>query len=52
MKFKKPPFTHEQQLDQVIQRGLACADRAEALHYLGYLIYYRPANSFLKVMAN
>lgn len=43
MKFIKPPFTHEQQLDQVIQRGLACADRAEALHYLGHINYYRLA---------
>lgn len=25
----------------MIQRGLACADRAEALHYLGHLNYYR-----------
>lgn len=41
MKFNKPPFTHEQQLDQLIQRGLVCADRAEVLHYLGHLNYYR-----------
>ena len=41
MKFNKPPLTHEQQLDQLIQRGLACADRAEALHYLGHINYYR-----------
>ena len=41
MKFNKPPLSHEQQLDQLIQRGLACADRAEALHYLGHLNYYR-----------
>lgn len=41
MKFSKPPFTHEQQLDQLIQRGLHCADRAQALHYLGHLNYYR-----------
>ncbi len=41
MKFNKLPFTHEQQLDQLIQRGLSCADRAEALDYLGHLNYYR-----------
>ena len=39
MKFNKLPFTYEQQLDQLIQRGLACADSAEALHYLGHLNY-------------
>lgn len=41
MKFNKPPLTHEQQLDQLIQRGLVCTDRAEALHYLRHLNYYR-----------
>ncbi len=41
MKFNKPPLTHEQQLDQLIQRGLVCTDRAEALHYLKHLNYYR-----------
>jgi abortive infection bacteriophage resistance protein len=41
MKFAKPPFTHEQQLDQLVQRGLVCTDRAKALHYLGHLNYYR-----------
>jgi abortive infection bacteriophage resistance protein len=41
VKFSKPPFTHDQQLDQLIQRGLVCDDRAEALHYLGHINYYR-----------
>ena len=41
MKFGKPPLTLEQQLDQLIQRGLACVDRALALHYLTHLNYYR-----------
>ncbi|WP_220476987.1 hypothetical protein [Massilia cavernae] len=41
MKYRKRPFTHEQQLDQLIQRGLVCANRAEALHYLGHINYYR-----------
>lgn len=41
MKFNKPPLTLEQQLDQLIQRGLHCADHTHALHYLGHLNYYR-----------
>ncbi len=41
MKYHKPPFTHEQQLDQLIQRGLACANRSAALHCLGHINYYR-----------
>lgn len=41
MKFNKPPLTLEQQLDQLIQRGLHCGNRANALHYLGHLNYYR-----------
>lgn len=41
MKYSKPPFTHAQQLDQLVNRGLACADRAQALHQLAHLNYYR-----------
>lgn len=41
MKFNKPALTLEQQLDQLIQRGLQCKDRAQALHYLSHLNYYR-----------
>lgn len=41
MKFTKPPLTHEQQLDQLIQRGLSCPDRDAALHYLAHINYYR-----------
>lgn len=41
MKYNKPPLTHTQQLDQLIRRGLACGDRAEALHALEQLNYYR-----------
>lgn len=41
MKFSKPALTIEQQLDQLIQRGLHCNDRARALHYLTHLNYYR-----------
>jgi abortive infection bacteriophage resistance protein len=41
VKFIKPALTLEQQLDQLIQRGLHCDDRAQALHYLAHLNYYR-----------
>jgi abortive infection bacteriophage resistance protein len=41
MKFNKPPLTLEQQLDQLIHRGMQCADRDQALHYLTHLNYYR-----------
>lgn len=43
MRFDKPPFTYEQQLDQLIQRGMQCTDRNKALHYLAHLNYYRLA---------
>ena len=41
MKFDKLPLDYEQQLDQLIRRGLICVDRTRALHYLGHLNYYR-----------
>ncbi len=41
MKYTKPPLSHAQQLDQLLQRGMVCTDRAQALHYLGHLNYYR-----------
>jgi abortive infection bacteriophage resistance protein len=41
VKFSGPPFTHEQQLGLLTERGLACADHAEALHCLSHLNYYR-----------
>ena len=41
MRFDKPPLTYEQQLDQLIQRGMQCTDRNKALHYLAHLNYYR-----------
>ena len=41
MKFNKPPLSHEQQLDQLIRRGLSCADRAGAIQALGHINYYR-----------
>lgn len=41
MKFGKSPLLLEQQLDLLIERGMQCADRAKALHYLTHLNYYR-----------
>lgn len=41
MQFKKPALSYEQQLQQLIDRGLVCADRSVALHYLSHLNYYR-----------
>ena len=41
MKFNKPPKTFEEQVDLLIQRGMTIPDRAEALHYLKHLNYYR-----------
>lgn len=41
MRFTKPPLTLDQQLDQLMARGMQCADRAQAIHYLGHLNYYR-----------
>jgi abortive infection bacteriophage resistance protein len=52
VKFSKPPFTHDQQLDQLIQRGLTCADRSEALHCLGHINYYRLGAYWLPFEAN
>ncbi|AWB35850.1 Abi family protein [Orrella marina] len=52
MKFNKPAFTDDQQLDQLIQRGVVCGDRAEALHYLGHINYYRLAAYWLPFEAD
>jgi abortive infection bacteriophage resistance protein len=41
MEFTKPPKTFEEQVNLLIQRGMAIPDRAEAIHYLGHLNYYR-----------
>lgn len=47
MKFNKPSLSHEQQLDQLIQRGLICADRAEVIHHLKNINYYRLGSYWL-----
>lgn len=52
MRFTKPPLTLEQQLDRLIERGLACHDRARALHYLGHLNYYRLGGYWLPFEAD
>lgn len=41
MKFNKRPITFEAQVDLLIQRGMVIPDRAEAIHYLRHLNYYR-----------
>lgn len=41
MKNPKRPMRYEQQLDQLIERGMACKDRQQALHVLAHSNYYR-----------
>lgn len=41
MKYAKPPLSIDQQLDQLVGRGLQIPDRASAAHYLRHLNYYR-----------
>ena len=41
MKYTKPPLTHAQQLDQLLERGMVCTHHAQALHCLDHLNYYR-----------
>lgn len=41
MRFAKAPLTLEQQLNLLIERGLQCRNRQQALHFLGHLNYYR-----------
>lgn len=41
MKYTKPPLTHSQQLDQLLERGMVCTHHAQALHCLDHLNYYR-----------
>lgn len=47
MKHDKPALTFEQQLDRLIKRGLEVPDRAQALHYLSHINYYRLAGYLL-----
>ena len=41
MKFTKPPFTLQQQLQKWQSRGLIVADPTRAAHYLRFIGYYR-----------
>jgi abortive infection bacteriophage resistance protein len=50
--FNKPPLTFEQQLDRLVERGLACADRPLALCHLTHINYYRLAAYFLPFEAD
>lgn len=52
MKHDKPALTFEQQLDRLIKRGLEVPDRAQALHYLSHINYYRLAGYLLPFEAD
>ncbi len=39
--FAKPPMSHEQLVDRLLERGLLVPDRARALRYIRHLGYYR-----------
>jgi abortive infection bacteriophage resistance protein len=52
MKYAKPPLTHEEQLEQLEQRGLRLSNRSEALHYLKHLNYFRLAAYWLPFEAD
>lgn len=41
LKYKKPPLTHEEQLQLLESRGLVVTDRALALRWLSRVSYYR-----------
>lgn len=41
MEFKKPPFTHQEQVNLWKDRGLTVADEPRAIHYLTNISYYR-----------
>jgi hypothetical protein len=41
MAYDKPWKSYQDQLDQLIQRGMIVTDRAKALHYLERIGYYR-----------
>jgi len=43
VKFEKAPESLDQQVQRLIDRGMVIPDRAEAVHYLGNLNYYRLA---------
>ena len=39
--FTKPPLSLSDQLALLVSRGLQVSDRADALHYLRHIGYYR-----------
>lgn len=41
MQFAKPPLAYDEQLAQLIERGMVISDRSRALHYLREISYYR-----------
>lgn len=47
MQFTKPPFDLDQQVDRLIQRGMAVPDREQAKHFLQHLNYYRISGYWL-----
>jgi abortive infection bacteriophage resistance protein len=52
MQFTKPPLSFDAQLDRLIERGLAVANRERALHYLKHVNYYRLAAYWLPFEAD
>ncbi len=47
MQFTKPPKSFDEQIDLLIERGMAITDRDRAKRYLGHLNYYRLAAYWL-----
>jgi abortive infection bacteriophage resistance protein len=47
MEYQKPPLTYSEQLDLLLDRGLEIENKAEALHCLKNISYYRLSAYFL-----
>jgi abortive infection bacteriophage resistance protein len=47
MQFTKPPTDLDQQVDRLIQRGMAVPDSEQAKHFLQHLNYYRISGYWL-----
>lgn len=52
MKYPKSPKTYQEQLDQLIDRGMCVPDPARAIRYLSHLNYYRLAAYWLPFEAD
>lgn len=52
MQFAKPPLSHDEQLNQLIERGMTVPDRSKALRYLREIGYYRLAAYWLPFEAD